>query len=74
MAMLDEAVIVMPDTAPQEITESSIKEAIARQAWAWYYMNQAKVVLKVRVWFINKDIRVRDLGFLFALLFGEAES
>lgn len=74
MAMLDEAVIAIPDSAPAEITESSIKEAIARQAWAWFYAHQSQVVLKIRIWILSKDVHVRDLAFLFTLLFGEADA
>lgn len=51
---------------------AGIRDIMAREFWAWYYQNQDRTVTTVKVWFLSKKVRVRDLRPIFVLLFGES--
>ena len=74
MAVLDEMVIVAPDTTTAEVTIDDIKRAIARQFWGWYYTHQNDVIVSRKVLFWKATIYVRDLYPLFVHLFGDPDA
>lgn len=43
---------------------------VGEMAWAWYDAHRDDSVLVVRVLFVKKTLRVRDLHLLFLQLFG----
>jgi hypothetical protein len=71
MAMLDEAMVNVPNVAPADLSIDAIREAIAAQAWGWWYVHQDDVIVSRKVLFWTVSIRVRDLHGLFVRLFGE---
>ena len=77
MAMIDEAIVAVP-LEPSDISVDSIRAAIARQAWAWYYAHPDTVIFQFRpkklLGLVSFTIRVRDCYVLFVMLFGDPDS
>jgi hypothetical protein len=72
MAMIDDAIVSVPGATPEDgVTIDDIKQAIARQAWGWFYVHQGDVVFSHKVFFWTINVHVRDLRPLFVKLFGE---
>ncbi len=51
-------------------TTEGVKQAIASQFWDWFDNHQNDVIYTVKVWIINRAIRVRDVRVIFERLFG----
>lgn len=47
-----------------------IKLLIAREFWKWYEEHQNDKIVKLKILFISKTVRVKDIKFVFELLFG----
>lgn len=73
MAVLQDMIVVAPDTTTADITIDDIKGSIARQFWAWYYLNQEHVIIKRRILWVGVTVRVRDLYPVFEMLFGHPD-
>lgn len=71
MAMIDEAVLVLPDVSPEEISIDGVRAALAQYAWQWWYAHQEDVLVRRKILWITVAIRVRDLHGLFIKLFGD---
>lgn len=51
-------------------SEQGIKDAIARFFWEWFREHEDDVLIKKTIIFFSISIKVRDLRFLFEMLFG----
>lgn len=67
MAALDE---INTQELEPETTSDIVKDAISKLFWSWYHANLDRPVTTVKVWFIRKQVRVKDLKAIFELLFG----
>ena len=50
--------------------QSFLRELIGEAFWKWFVANSYVRVTTIRVWIIRRDVYVKDLEFLFELLFG----
>lgn len=50
--------------------QSFIRELVGEAFWRWFRVSGDIKVTTIRVWIIRRDIYVKDLEFLFELLFG----
>jgi hypothetical protein len=66
------AEIRLPELPPamMQRARDAIRAELAVHAWAWFDAHREDVVLERRVWFVPLVVRVRDLGPVFAILFG----
>lgn len=48
-----------------------IRSIMAREFWNWFHQHQDDKVTTIKVWFLSKTVRVRDLRQIFVMLFGE---
>ena len=47
-----------------------IKSLIAREFWIWYEQHKEDKIVSVGFLFLRKTVRVRNIKFVFELLFG----
>jgi hypothetical protein len=60
------------DQVPRAETMSgvSMPASVKRFMWEWFYQNSELTIYKLKVYFISKTVRVRDIRPVFELLFG----
>jgi hypothetical protein len=58
--------------ASQETDLDRIRHIIAAAFWLWYASHKDTKLTTIKVWFISKTVKVRDIESVFEMLFGPA--
>jgi len=68
MAAIDEIDL---KTVANTQTAQELRKFINFLMWDWFDKHQDNKVVKIKWWFIGKQVRVKDLREVFVLIFGE---
>lgn len=71
MAAIDDIDLTSVASSP---AVKEIRKELAFLFWGWYALHQDNKVIKVKIWFISRQIRLRDLRDVFVMIFGESQA